>query len=122
MRTMVLLVALLAACGGTYGSGDVGGGGGDQGAADAGDAVTINWTLAAQASPVVTTVRAGTPVRWHSGDGITHTVQPDTTPPPNAIASIGPSGTSATQTIATPGTYHYHCAIHPGMHGTLVVQ
>ena len=109
MRTIACLL-LLAACGGSGGSG-----GGSNG-------VTIQWTLAAQASAVVTTVDAGTPVQWHNGDGTTHTVQPDTAPPPNAIASIAPGATSAAQTITTPGTYHYHCSIHPGMHGTLIVQ
>jgi plastocyanin len=71
---------------------------------------------------VSTTVAAGTPIRWHNGDGTTHTVEPDTAPPPSSIASIGPGGTTATQTIMAPGTYHYHCAIHPSMKGTLIVQ
>jgi plastocyanin len=119
MRRIALL-ALLLACGGTSGSAT---GGGPSGSTpDGGTAVTINWTLAAETATVVTTVAAGTLVQWHNGDTTTHTVQPDTAPPPNAIASINPAATSAPQTITTPGTYHYHCAIHPTMHGTLIVQ
>ena len=120
MRRIALL-ALLLACGGTSGQG-TGGGPGGGGTPPSGTPVTINWTLAAQTSTVVTTLAAGSPVQWHNGDTTTHTIQPDSAPPPNVIASINPGATSAQQTIATPGTYHYHCAIHPAMHGTLIVQ
>ena len=117
----IALIALLAACGGSYGSGGTGGGiqAGNGGGTDG---VTIQWTLGAERTPVTTTVPAGTTVRWHNGDGTTHTIEPDAAPPPQSIASIGPGATSATQTIDMPGTYHYHCAIHPGMKGTLIVQ
>lgn len=118
MRGMLLLV-LLAACGG-YAPG--GTGGGIQGGSADGTAVTIQWTLAAESTPVTTTIPAGTTVRWHNGDSTTHTVEPDTTPPPDAVPTIGPGATTATQTLSTPGTYHYHCSIHPAMRGILIVQ
>jgi plastocyanin len=121
MRTFAFL-ALLAACGGgTPGTGVGGGPGGVN--ADAGPTpVTITWSLAAQTTTVVTTVDAGTPVRWHNSDGTAHTVEPDGASPPDAIANIAPLATTGAQTIASPGTYRYHCAIHPAMHGTLIVQ
>src|SRR5512138_40424 len=103
MRRIVLSLLLAAACGGSYGSGAVGGG--NQVGGDPGQGVTILWTLGAENTPVTTTVDAGTPVRWHNGDGTTHTVEPDTSPPPDRIASIGGGATSATQTIMAPGTY-----------------
>jgi len=60
-------------------------------------------------------------VRWRSGDGVDHTVVADSSPPPNSVG-VPAGSTSTTQTITTPGTYRYHCTIHPGMHGTLIVQ
>jgi hypothetical protein len=126
MRTLVLL-ALLAACGGTSGTptggGNPTGGGTTDAGTDGGTAVTIEWTFATGDAGVTTTVAAGTPVRWHNGDLVAHSAVPATTPPPNSTGSIGPGGTSANQTISTPGTYHFICGIHgPVMHGTLVVQ
>jgi len=112
MRT-VSLVVLLVACGGSSTNGNPGSG--------SGNGTVIQWTLAAQSSPVVTTITAGTPVSWHNGDNVGHTVVPDNSPPP-ASASLAPGATSAAQTINTPGTYAYHCSIHPGMHGSLTVQ
>ncbi len=120
MRRIACLIVFAAACGGSSGSGNTGGG--QNGGGGGSGAVTIQWTLAAESTPVTTTVDAGTPVQWHNADGTTHTVQPDAAPPPNAIASIAPGTTSAAQTITAPGTYHYHCSIHPAMHGTLIVQ
>jgi plastocyanin len=113
MRIAGLMILFVGACGGS-GSGSPGG---DTG----GNVVTINWTLGAESNPVTTTIAAGTPVRWRSGDGVAHTVNPDANPPPSAVGLSG-GGVTATQTITTPGSYSYHCSIHPGMHGTLVVQ
>src|SRR5438105_7962581 len=102
MRAAGLMILFVAACGGS-GSGSPGdntGAGGNTG----GNVVTINWTLGAQSNPVTTTVAAGTPVRWQSGDGLAHTVNPDANPPPSA-AGVPGGGVTATQTIATPGSY-----------------
>ena len=117
MRAVGLIVLLLAACGG---SGSAGGGNGGDTAA-AGNVVTIGWSQSAITSPVTTTIAAGTPVRWRSGDGVDHTVVADSSPPPNSLG-VPAAGTSTAQTVASPGTYPYHCSIHPGMHGTLIVQ
>jgi plastocyanin len=41
----------------------------------------------------------------------------------NAFDSTQPSGGSSSFTAPTkPGSYPFHCTIHPFMHGTLVVQ
>jgi len=117
VRAVVLITLFVAACGGSGGGAGSGSGSPDAGA----DVVTIGWTQAAITTPVTTTVGAGTPVRWRSGDGVDHTVVADASPPPNSVGV--PAGSiSTTQTITSPGTYPYHCTIHPGMHGTLIVQ
>ena len=106
----ILVILLAAACGGS--SMDNSG---------SGNGTVIQWTLAAQSTPVQTTVTAGTPVSWHNGDSTQHNVVADGAPPP-ATLSLSPGATSAGQTFNTPGTYPYHCSIHPLMHGTLTVQ
>jgi plastocyanin len=89
-------------------------------------------------SPSSATVKAGQPIVWHNTDVIVH----DPTQNSANGAGGGSSGygggasnssgfstgdvsggaTSAAITIANPGTYAYHCAIHPSMVGTITVQ
>lgn len=66
------------------------------------------------------TVPSGSTVRWTNYDGVTtHTSTSDT-----GIWDSGPlsSGQSFEATFNTPGTYPYHCTIHPNMTGTITVQ
>ncbi|HEV3058745.1 MAG TPA: plastocyanin/azurin family copper-binding protein [Vicinamibacterales bacterium] len=70
-------------------------------------------------NPNPLTVSTGTTVAWMNTDSIAHTSTSD--------ASGWNSGTLApgqqfTFTFAAAGTFHYHCAIHPGMIGTVVVH
>ena len=86
------------------------------GAPVAANAVTIrNFAFA----PQVVTVKAGTTVHWTNRDSEAHTVTSDS----------GAFGSSALQpgvgysyTFTKPGTYSYHCAIHPFMTGKVVVS
>lgn len=82
-------------------------------------ATTIDWNLGSTAA--TNTVTAGTAVKWHNTDGVTHTLVADAAPPPDTVSLSG-GATSPAQTITAKGTYHYHCSIHSSMHGTLVVQ
>jgi plastocyanin len=70
-----------------------------------------------QPSPV--TVAVGTTVTWTNADSIAHTTTSDS----NAWNSgtLGP-GAHFDFPFQSPGTFTYHCAIHPGMVGTIVVQ
>jgi plastocyanin len=82
---------------------------------------TIVWSFDAQVTTVTTTIAHGTAVNWMNGDGNTpHSIVADTAPPPSPVDAF--ADTSGAQTFATPGTYSYHCGIHPSMHGTLIVQ
>jgi plastocyanin len=70
-------------------------------------------------TPSDITVPAGTTIRWTNQDGPTHTVTSDT-------AGIFDSGNLAPNasfsfTFSTPGTFPYHCAIHPTMLGRVIV-
>jgi len=64
-------------------------------------------------------VAQGTVVTWSNTDSTNHDIVSDT--------GVWDSGRLATGesfrfTFATRGTYTYHCSIHPGMTGTIVVQ
>jgi plastocyanin len=68
--------------------------------------------------PGTVTVKPGTTVTWMQQDEDQHTVTAD-----DASFASSPlvTGQTYTHTFTAPGTYHYHCAIHPFMHGTVTV-
>jgi plastocyanin len=68
--------------------------------------------------PEVLKVKVGAKVTWTNDDTVPHTVTADT----NSFASgnLQPGG-SFSFTFIRPGTYAYHCSIHPSMHGSVVV-
>jgi len=69
-------------------------------------------------SPV--TVNKGQTVAWRNTRGITHTATADG----GAwnTQNISPGSTSAAIQMNTAGSFPYHCAIHPSMTATLVVN
>ncbi len=69
--------------------------------------------------PATLNVPAGTTVTWNNQDSVQHTVTSD-------VQGLFDSGAIApgkkfTYTFPAPGSYSYHCSIHPGMKGTIVV-
>jgi len=68
-------------------------------------------------SPV--TIAPGGTVRWTNDDTITHTTTSNTSV--WSSGNVSPGG-HFDMTFPTAGTFPYHCAIHPGMVGTVVVQ
>ena len=75
-------------------------------------------------------VPAGTTVTWDNSSGIGHNVLWDDAAG-RAAAKAGDgagdmpdflSGSTHTRLFSTAGTYAFHCSIHPGMNGTLVVN
>lgn len=86
------------------------------GPATGGTAVTIaNFAF----GPESLTIAVGDSVTWTNQDSAGHTVTADD--------GSFKSGTLATgdtfsQTFSAAGTYAYHCAIHPKMKATIVVQ
>ena len=84
--------------------------------------VNANTDLTFTPSP--DTIAAGDTVSfaWHA---VPHNVVWDTTP--SAVANIGGGDTGFTsgdssRVLSAPGTYTYHCDIHDGMTGVIVVQ
>lgn len=69
--------------------------------------------------PAALTVPVGTTVTWTNEDSVDHTSTSDT-----GVWNSGHLGTgqSFSFTFKRPGTFSYHCAIHPDMKATIVVQ
>jgi plastocyanin len=82
----------------------------------AGNAVTIrNFAF----GPSAVTVKPGTTVHWANRDSEAHTVTSDT----GAFSSpVLQPNAGYSFTFTKPGTYAYHCTIHPFMTGTVVVS
>lgn len=69
-------------------------------------------------SPKQISVRAGTKVTWTNKDGVAHTVTSD-----DGFFESGALGTGSAYSYVfpVPGTYKYHCRLHPYMTATIVV-
>ena len=68
--------------------------------------------------PQVVSVKAGTTVHWMNHDTEAHTVTSNT----GAFgSSVLQPGDGYSFTFTKPGTYSYHCTIHPFMTGKVVV-
>lgn len=84
-----------------------------------GGTTTSTINIYNMAFPASTTVKKGTTVKWYNQDGYAHTVTSDD----GTSFSSGNLAASATfsYTANTAGTFPYHCNIHSGMKGTLIV-
>lgn len=73
-------------------------------------------------SPSSITITAGEVVEFRNSSSTTHNVQFDQNVAghPDNVGNFASATRSVTFT--TPGTYAYHCGIHPVMQGTVVVQ
>lgn len=71
-------------------------------------------------APNQLTVDNGASVAWSNSDSVAHTATAD-----NGLfdtGSIAPGATSALIPMDTPGTFTFHCKLHQGEVGTIVVQ
>ena len=70
-----------------------------------------------------TTVKSaqGGTVRWHNTGVRTHTATQDGPLALFTTGNIAPGATSGGTVLNAAGTYPYHCAIHPGMMGSVKV-
>ena len=67
--------------------------------------------------PATITISKGSTVTWVNNDAVAHTIT-------GADFDSGTldSGKSYSHKFDSAGTFEYHCAIHPSMKGTVVVQ
>ena len=140
LGSLISVVLLLSACGGTSPGDDAGGGGSDSGAIDApmagppthdceeadfvdrtgGDGMSRTIGVGAGAfvyTPSCMTIRAGQSLTF-AADFATHPLAPGVAPghpgtstTPTPIAAQS-SGTTYTVTFPDPGDYAYHCTVH----------
>jgi plastocyanin len=71
-------------------------------------------------APSPLTMRVGQVVNWHNLDSIEHTATLEGMFDSGKIAAFSAHDNAVTMSRA--GTFTYHCTIHPGMVGTIVVQ
>ncbi|HJQ93254.1 MAG TPA: cupredoxin domain-containing protein [Candidatus Thermoplasmatota archaeon] len=69
--------------------------------------------------PGTLTVQAGQEVHFVNHDGVAHTATSDTGAFDTGNIAGGATGDAR---FDGPGTFSYHCKIHPSMKGTIVVQ
>jgi plastocyanin len=82
----------------------------------ASNVVTI---LSSAFTPQTLTVAVNSTVKWKNNDGFAHTVTSNTSLFDSGNIS---GGGTFMFTFTTAGTYNYHCNIHAGMTGTIIVQ
>lgn len=73
-------------------------------------------------SPDTLTVRTGTTVTWVNQDEAVHQIDTDGGVPVTFTSPSLDKGASYEFTFTQPGTYAYHCTIHPAMKGTVIVE
>ncbi|NKB82325.1 MAG: hypothetical protein GKS05_10645 [Nitrospirales bacterium] len=76
-------------------------------------------------SPSVATLYVGQTIQWYNQSGMPHTITHDGCIRRGACAfESGPVSPGNHFTLAhlTPGTYSYHCSIHPFMRGRVIVK
>jgi plastocyanin len=73
-------------------------------------------------SPAILTIKTGTMVTWTNQDGAVHQIVSDPGTPAAFNSVSLANGVSYQFTFTQPGTYTYHCTVHPSMKGTIIVQ
>jgi plastocyanin len=107
---VLLVIVMLAARGRTFASAA------PQAKTPAGIAVKIeNFSFA----PGTITVPAGSTVLWTNKDDSPHNVVSEDK---SFQSKAMDTDENFSHTFATPGTYSYHCSIHPKMTGQIVVR
>ena len=135
LAALLLTFGLLAGCGGSATSATTSGGtvttatpgttlapgattGGSTPTSGTGNSVQVIMTNRSY-DPQQVTVKVGATVTWVNQDSPQHDVVADNG---EFKSSLFDKGGTFSFTFTKAGTYPYHCSIHPGMNGTVVVQ
>jgi plastocyanin len=70
-------------------------------------------------SPATLTIKVGEAVTWTNQDSVEHSATADDGSFDTGSLATGQSGSF---TFTTPGTYAYHCGIHPTMKAEIIVK
>lgn len=85
-----------------------------------GGAKTVQVIMSNRAyDPGTVTIKVGDTVTWVNQDAPKHDVVADNG---EFKSDLFDKGATFSFTFAKAGTYPYHCSIHPGMTGTIIVQ
>lgn len=85
------------------------------------DGASTAGAAAFDPSPFTISLASKTAVKWVNDDATTHTVVPDVAGSFTGSGNIAPN--SSFQAVFTaPGTYDYHCSLHPSMVGRIIVN
>ncbi|AJF62526.1 MAG: Blue (Type 1) copper protein [archaeon GW2011_AR20] len=71
-------------------------------------------------SPAELTVKVGDTVTWVNEDSVKHTVTSDSGS--ELSSPLFAKSETYSHTFNTPGTFAYHCNVHPDMTGKVIVQ
>jgi len=80
------------------------------------------WIQGMAFTPATITVKAGTTIKWTNKDSAAHTVTSD--PGDSEAFESGSLGNAAVWSYKfnNVGTFPYHCAVHPGMKASVIVN
>jgi plastocyanin len=82
--------------------------------------IAVSGTTPGVFTPATLTVPRGSLIVWHNATGLLHTATSDSGPSSfNILIAAGSDSLAVLLTL--PGTYTYHCSIHPSMTGTIIV-
>lgn len=70
-------------------------------------------------TPATITIKSGDQITWTNQDSMGHSATAD-----DGSFDTGILGQNSTKTItfSKPGTFLYHCSVHPNMKATIIVQ
>ncbi len=90
------------------------------------DGAAGNASLSFEPRVVTVVIGVNNTVQWRNFDSVAHTVTSTSVPTGaqafGSASNLVEPGQEFTITFTVPGTYQYHCVIHPHMEGTIVVK